>query len=412
MLKDIFDTIKKNYIVWLSLLFLFLAILFNSFPNSAQHCFLLAKSFLKFKTYFLEMPFPNWSDTVLINNKHYWPLGPFPVLILAPFVYIGEKIGIEFYQNYLNCLLGIAVFYLVFKISIKLSYSKIESTFWAFAFCFVSPFIGVFFMPGSWYYSQTTAVFLTFSFLFTYFYYPKKYWLMGTIIALLAATRPFSAMACTLFILLHLICIKKISRKTFKDMIKIFVFSPFPFIITLILFYNKISFGNYFATGYTTQDLNNSLDLTTARQYGLFNFKHIPGNLYYALINPPEPIYADEYSKVLSFPYLKADRWGMSLFFVSPYLIYLFFIDYKEKLNKILLAVSLITFLPITMYYGIGVRQYGYRYALDFFPFLFLLLIIGYKKNYVHINRTTKLLVIISAFINLWFLLLFISHVI
>ena len=65
-----------------------------------------------------------------------------------------------------------------------------------------------------------------------------------------------------------------------------------------------------------------------AREYGLFNLKHIPGNLYHFFLATPLPVFADSLSHVLKFPYLKADPWGMGIFITSPIFIYLFPLSY------------------------------------------------------------------------------------
>ena len=46
----------------------------------------------------------------------------------------------------------------------------------------------------------------------------------------------------------------------------------------------------------------------------------------------------------------------------------------KEPVIYLAIGTSLIMLFVILGYYGIGVRQYGYRYAVDFYPFLFLML--------------------------------------
>lgn len=395
------NQISKNIIIYLSLLFFFIALIYNLAIRTEQHFSLLAESFLNFKTYFLSMP-GSWADTSLINGQHYWPLGPFPAVLLTPFVFLVRLVGFPFYQGYLGYPAGLAVFYVIYLLSRTLNYSTVDRIYWAFAFCFVSSFATIYFLPFSWYFAQTVATLLVVVLLHLSLNTKKNEWLIGSIIALLIATRPFAALACVLFILFHTIVTKRNFALSIQYLAKIFIASPFPIIVFLWLLYNQISFGHFLATGYNEQELTYG-PLQAARDYGLFNLKHIPGNLYYALISLPRPVYLDGISQVLKFPYLTATSWGTSLFFVSPYLFYLFSISYKSAINRILLAVSLITFIPIIMYYGIGFQQYGYRYALDFFPFLFLLVMIGYKDKYGNLKKSTKIMIITFAFINLWF---------
>lgn len=401
MLKIFKDQINKNLIQWLSGLFFFMALLYHFSVKTVQHFTLLAESFLKFKTYFLTMP-GSWVDTTLVNGQHYWPLGPLPAVLLIPFIFLADKLGFFFYQGYLSYFIGIAVFYLVYLLSKLLKYKKRDRLFWAFAFCFVSSFMPIYFLPFSWFFSHTIATCLILLFLHLFLNTKNNEWLLGTIIALLIATRPFTALACVLFIVFSTLTSKKDLNKSIQYLIKVFVASPFLLILSLLLLYNQFSFHHLLAGGYKEQILYYP-ELIKARSYGLFNTKHIAGNLYYSLLSLPQPVFKDGLSHVLKFPFLEGNPWGTSLFFTSPYLIYLFFIRYNSSIKKILLSVSLLTYIPILMYYGIGFRQYGYRYALDFFPFLFLLLMIGYKEKYGEMNNAIKTLIILFAFINLWF---------
>ena len=140
-----------------------------------------------------------------------------------------------------------------------------------------------------------------------------------------------------------------------------------------------------------------------ARSYGLFNLVHLPGNLYYFLLAPPLPVFRDDISHVLRPPYIIADPWGMSIFITSPYYLYLFFGSYHSRLMKILWITIIAIAIPIFLYYGIGYIQFGYRYALDFLPFLFLMLLLVPKQRCDKLSWGFKTLIIASSFINLYF---------
>ena len=142
-------------------------------------------------------------------------------------------------------------------------------------------------------------------------------------------------------------------------------------------------------------------------EYGLFSPSHIPGNLYYFLLAGPDIVYQDGISRVLKFPYIASNPWGMSIFIISPYLVYLFFLKYKDRLSKILWLNSLVIAIPILLFYGIGFRQFGYRYSLDFLPLLFLILMIGVKKKYREMPEGFKTTILVTAFTNLYLYLSF-----
>lgn len=163
-------------------------------------------------------------------------------------------------------------------------------------------------------------------------------------------------------------------------------------------------FGSFTEQGYTNQIVSNKY-LEKAREYGLMSLIHVPGNLYYFLLSGPIPVFKDNISHVLQFPFVKANPWGMSIFLTSPIFIYLFSLSYKDRLSKILIITIAAIALPIFLYYGIGWRQFGYRYALDFLPFLFFLLIKNYKERFKELSLGFKTVIIISSLTNLYLLI-------
>jgi hypothetical protein len=161
-----------------------------------------------------------------------------------------------------------------------------------------------------------------------------------------------------------------------------------------------LRFGNWFEFGYNWQILGPYLNLQ--RSYGTFSFYHIPGNLYYALIKSPDPVFRDGLSHVLKFPYIRPDHWGMSLLYSSPWLIYLFGMKLKGKTISSLWTAVIVTAILVFSYYGIGVNQVGYRYALDFLPYVFLIFMLGMYKKYGGLTLQAKTIIIISAFFNFY----------
>ncbi|MDP2630756.1 MAG: hypothetical protein Q8P56_05090, partial [Candidatus Uhrbacteria bacterium] len=176
---------------------------------------------------------------------------------------------------------------------------------------------------------------------------------------------------------------------------------PFGVGVLLLMAYNFLRFGNVLEQGYGLQYLAYD-SLRVARDYGILNIVHVPGNLFYALFAGVIPIFQDQFSHVLRFPFVRPDPWGMSLFITSPYLFLLFFFKYRERTSWLLIASIICIAVPIFLYYGIGFRQFGYRYALDFFPFLFFLFMREYMTSRAVLSRGMKVLIISSSFVNLW----------
>ena len=391
------------------ILFAFKYLFINNYRDAGPepHFSFLADSFLHGKTYLLEYPENHPSsltDVVSWGNRYYWPEGPFPAVLLMPFVLMSGIFGVLFHQAYLQFFLTILVFLVFFRLGRKLGYSVLESWYIAAAFCFGSMFIGTALVGMSWYFSQITAV-LLFSLALLEYFGKKRWWLIGTLFGLLLLTRMTAALGIIFFILD--ILPGDPSRKK-KLLVSLLV--PVLASFCLLAAYNYARFNNPFEQGYSVCALGDPNDgtvnaLEANRALGLFSPIHLPANLYHMLLAGPQPVFGEGGSHILEFPYFKLNPWGMSIFMTSPWLIYLFFLSYRDGFSKrSWLAIVLIA-LPIIFYYGIGYVQFGYRYALDFMPLMSVLLFKNYREQRGQLSRTFKALIIVSAAFNFYLLL-------
>ncbi len=88
----------------------------------------------------------------------------------------------------------------------------------------------------------------------------------------------------------------------------------------------------------------------------------------------------------------------MSIFVSTPLFVYAFFARREKRVIAAWLAAIAIL-IPLLMYYGIGYIQFGYRYASDFYPFLFIPTALELNRRF---SRFTPLAIIGCAAINLW----------
>ena len=161
--------------------------------------------------------------------------------------------------------------------------------------------------------------------------------------------------------------------------------------------YNYARFGSITETGFGMAVLYTGV-LEQARAAGMFSAVHIPKNVFMMLLHGPQPVGGDS-TAVLQFPYVVPSRWGMGLFFTSPALLYIFRARLKEPLVKACWLATFTVLIPILTYYGIGFIQFGYRYALDFMPFLVLLAARGFPSP---ITNRARVLVAVSVLVNIW----------
>lgn len=406
MIRTALNSIKKNLptffpIATVTAVLGSLIIKLNFYSNSAQHFTELAKSFLHHHLYFLENSVYTQliGDTVLFNNHYYWPLGPLPAVILIPFVWIGELFKFYFYQGYLNLFLVILIYFAIYKISRKFNYTIKDSLYWSTAFVFSSMFLGVAAIGYSWYFAQTITVYLLFLALCEYFE-KKRYYLIGLFLGLILLTR-VTAFFCILFFISDIILSSESIDKKIKNFSKLLI-API-ICLGLLLLYNYFRFQSPFDQGYFYQilSLDNTLD---KRNFGLFNIRYLPRGLYYSLFNMPMPVYSSE-THFLTFPFIKKDIFGMSIFVTSPYLLYLLFLKNINKKIWLLLGTSILVWLFIICSFFSGSNQFGFRYALDFFPLLFVAFMMAYKNEKSEIGWILKIFIILSAFLNFYLLL-------
>lgn len=383
----------------LTLLLFGLVVCFNLATSENQQFSYLAESFLQGKSYFISLP--NFGhDTVLFNGKYYWPLGPFPALLLLPFVFVFRLFNVFFFQGYLQVFLSGGIFYSFFMIARRLGYSRDDAGFLALAFCFASAFFGVGMYSVSWAFSQVVAVLLVALALLEYLG-SRRLWIIGTLMALASVTRFTSGLNVVFFLMVVFL-----ENNTLRAKLSGGFFLVMPMLIAsaALALYNDARFGNWMEQGYSLQSLSGA-GARARGSYGIMSLAHVPGNLFYFLFAGPLPITVDDGSQVLKFPYVKANPWGMSIFLTSPYFLYLLRIKYDDSISKLLLISSAVVALPIFLYYGIGYVQFGYRYSLDFLPLLFFLLIRNYRNDHPQLSPGFKKMILVTAVTNCYFVI-------
>jgi hypothetical protein len=359
-------------------------------PSRSQHFLYLAKSFLEGHTYFTVFP-GRWDDTAYYLGRHYWPLGPFPAVVLMPFVWL---FGWTMRQAYLLFFFNLLNLFLLYGIARKIT-GKVESAWWlSFAYVFSTAYIYVAIVPLSWYFAHVIATCCLLLALREYLC-GGRWWLIGLYLALGVMTRITLLIAGMFFGLIALLSNEK---KNFKAPPLFQLVLPIAAALLGLFLYNFVRFGNIVEFGYRLQLLTG--EQAANRTYGLWSLVHFPTNLYYFLFKGPEGIFVPG-TKILTFPYLRPNSWGMSILFTSPIFLWIYKAPWENTVVRLSALTSLLFFFVLMGYYGIGVDQYGYRYALDFYPFLFIMLAYASKSG---VSPLMKVMTVASFLFN-WFLI-------
>lgn len=141
-----------------------------------------------------------------------------------------------------------------------------------------------------------------------------------------------------------------------------------------LMWMNHVRFGNAFEFGHTYLAQGG---LYRIQRYGLFNYHFLSKNLFaaFALLPRVQPYE----------PYVIVSEHGMSLFLTTPALVYL--LAYRSGFRRIdrkwfwatvltVLAVA----VPGFFYQNTGWAQFGFRFSLDYTPYLVLLIALNRRR--------------------------------
>jgi hypothetical protein len=140
-------------------------------------------------------------------------------------------------------------------------------------------------------------------------------------------------------------------------------------------------------------------------RFAELDLRNLPLHLYTMFLLPPT-FAAPPFQDPATFDnatWLRPSEYGMSIVLTSSPFVYALLARRNEVLrNASWIAIPLVA-IPTLLYYSQGWVQFGYRYLMDYIPFLVLLTALGFEDN-----RSRKsvwimaALVLLSVFIGFW----------
>jgi hypothetical protein len=397
---------KLLLIYGLSSCILFMLLVSGRVAEGSQQFSELANAFVHGQANFMHPIGSYGQDPINYHGKIYWGEGPFPAVVLMPFVAIFNIFNAFFYQGYIEWVFILGVIFFVYKLARIFKYSQEDSALMSLAFTLGTVFIGIIAISSSWFFAQVLATFLIFWSLYE-FYSRRRWWLIGSICAAIMLTR-ITASPIILFFLFELWVKTPVKRKNLKIYAQLL--SPVVLGALLIGLYNLVRFDSPLNGGFAYQTLYQ--DSSMSRAYGIFSIKHIPANLYSLIFRSPDITLISNNSWSLKFPFVENNTLGMSMFITSPYLLVLFtykWSSYSDQIRRLILATGVCILFVLT-YYGIGLEQFGTRYSLDFLPELFVVFMVMYKKHNKQLSGGMRFLLIASGLFNMYLLVPFLLH--
>ncbi len=337
-------------------------------------------------------------DLVKSGERYYSPLAPLPALLLVPFVALFGPLP---FQSYLYPVITLLVITLTYQLAKRRGYTTTNSLWLALAFTFASVHLGVIFIPFAGQFSSTAAVVLSLATLYEYLG-KRRFWLLGCLVGALFATH-FTAGLVGLLVFADTALDAGIPwRERLQKLARFLV--PIVIVGSMLLWYNYARFGNALDNGYMTALIRPEMQVNARAEYGLFNLKLIPSNIYHYFLAPPFPV-IDPATLHLVPPYLKANL-TMGFFLLSPIFLAIFFgLSFKDRFLKLTAIIALLMTLVLLSFFAINYFELGSRYLVDVLPLYFILLLASFPGRILLLRH--RLLIFGSAVFNMW---MFVTH--
>lgn len=317
----------------------------------------LSEAFLHGKYWLIENP--SWLNELIpaANNRFYVVYPPMPAILAMPFVFVFGKL---FQQQYLAHILGAGIVALAMLLSWRIKKDK-RLMIWSGILTGFGTIIWFLSSVGSvWYLGQVTSAFF----------------LMGAIVEAFGKRRPLiiglilggaylsrSHVILSLPFFLHFIVEKE--NKLMKNLL-LFGIGISIFVISDVV-YNFTRYGTPWNQGYFL--LPAILHEQKAAWFikGVTNVGYIPQNLKLAFWSFPKLINDS--------PYIRPSWAGLAIWITTPAFLFALFYSLKERVVKLAWLAIFAIFFVVLSHGGTGSTQFGYRFAVDFYPFLLFLTI-------------------------------------
>lgn len=356
-------------------------------PPRTQHFMYLADAFDHGS--FAVDNLPAWyQDKVVWANHVFVPLGPMPAVLLLPVAALAQT-SID--EVWISIAITLLIVWLLDRVISKLGVLNARRRRW-FVLWFVcgTIYLAVAIQGHSWFLSHVlTTLFLLLA--IDEELSRSRAWLVGVWLGCAFLTRVTATFGVVFFLFMWW-------RRHQLSVSRLFTLAA-GFAPSLLFFYayNYARFGSVWETGYGHAIVGSPV-LEQALSYGLFSPVHIPKNLYILLLSMPQPV-PNINAPVLQFPYIQPSPWGMGILVTTPLFLYALRASGRDpRVVSAWLAVFAIG-LPLMTYYGIGWIQFGYRYALDFYPFLMVPTVLAMNQFW---SRWVPIGIVACLLINIW----------
>ncbi len=330
-----------------------------------------------------------WQELVPFEGRHYIVPPPFPAVLILPVVAI---FGLSTNQTLISIFLGSLNVSLAFLAARAISKNRGIQVWTAAMFGFGTIHWWVATAGGVWMFSHTVSATLLFIAILLTLYRSHPFY-TGAALGASYWTRLPTILSFPFFVTMYSDqWFSQGQDRSFYDRIRlkpvIWLGAGAGIFILLNSIYNLLRFHTPFDISYY---LIPGILEEPWYQKGIFDITYIPRHL--KIIFWELPKFTGE------FPYFRPSWNGMAIWITTPAFIYSFFAGIRNRL-AIGCWLSIVLIALVNFCHGTwGFSQFGYRFAMDFYPFLFLLTVKGIGPD---IRWHHKILILIGILVNLW----------
>lgn len=352
-----------------------------------NHFVLLADAFLK-GNFYVDGIYP-WIEKAPLDEFRFFIVNPpMPAILLMPFVKLwGINFPQQIFAHFIGVLLSVSTFFLALKIK-----NDRVLAIWSALLIGTGSIVWFLASVGSvWYLGQITcALFLTLA--ITETIGKKRSLLIGLYLGMVYLSRIHLVLTFPIFAFIFFYKRKIKIKEIIYFVMPIFIFISFDFI------YNFSRYGTIFNKGYF---LIPGTQNEPWFAKGIMHPSYIIEDVKIAFLAMPKLI--------SEFPYIRPSWAGMAIWLTTPAFIFSFWAGNKQSLPlrgekqivKLFWLCIMIVFLLVGLHGGTGFAQFGYRFAVDFYPFLTYLTISG-VANHNGPKKIHWVLLFVGILVNFW----------
>jgi hypothetical protein len=309
------------------------------------------------------------NDIVTIDGRHYQAMSLLPTVPYLAFVPF--EVLWPFSRWIVSGVIAILAAWLALPVARRYGPGG-TATYWLAALGAFGTMLFTLAIEGDFYYlAHLESVLLVFVALIEW-HDRRRPWVLGLLVGLAALARPT--------LLLMAVPLGLVLLAEARDRVRAAAEFALPIAgaVLVTAAWDYVRFGSVLETGYGIAWIAPPLE--ALRSQGLFSIVHVPTNLALFV--------GGGFGIRDAFPWLQPSTEGQSILLTTPALLVAVNAGFRGRLNQMLWGAAILTAIPVFLYYGGGGgATYGYRYAMDFIPFLFALVAIALKERFGNLEK-------------------------